>query len=88
MPVLRDTPRHPRAEPADAADEEREPDPAEPQGAAESGPWQGESREYRDRSGESTSGAWYVLCQLYPCISIIRFWSFSFVNICSICGQA
>jgi hypothetical protein len=71
MPVLRGTPSHPRVEPADAADEEREPDPAEQQGAVESGPWQGESREYRDRSGESTSGAWYVLCQLYPCISII-----------------
>jgi hypothetical protein len=46
MPVLRGTPRHPRAEPADAADEEREPDHAEQQGVAESGPWQGEPREY------------------------------------------
>jgi hypothetical protein len=43
MPVLRGTPRHPRAEPADAIDEEREPDPAEQQ---ESGLWQGEPREY------------------------------------------
>jgi hypothetical protein len=42
MPVLRDTPRHPCVEPSDAADEEREPDPAKQQGAAESGPWQGE----------------------------------------------
>jgi hypothetical protein len=47
MPVLRGTPpRHPCAEPADAADEEHEPDPAKQQGAAESGPWQGEPREY------------------------------------------
>jgi hypothetical protein len=33
------------AEPADAADEEWEPDPAEQQGTAESGTWQGESCE-------------------------------------------
>jgi hypothetical protein len=46
MPVLRGTPRHPCAELADAADDEREPDPAEQQGAAESGSWQGEPREY------------------------------------------
>jgi hypothetical protein len=46
MPILRGTPRHPCAEPADATDEEREPDPAEQQGAVESGPWQGEPCEY------------------------------------------
>jgi hypothetical protein len=45
MPVLRGTPRHPCAEPADAADEEWEPDPVEQQGATGSGPWQGESCE-------------------------------------------
>jgi hypothetical protein len=46
MPVLRGTPGHPCAEPTDAADEKREPDPAKQQGAAESGPWQGEPCEY------------------------------------------
>jgi hypothetical protein len=71
MPVLRGTPGHPCAEPTDAADEKREPDPAKQQGAAESGPWQGEPCEYGDHSGESTSGAWYVLCQLYRRICII-----------------
>jgi hypothetical protein len=42
MPVLRDTPRHPYAEPTDAADEEWESDLVEQQGAVESGPWQSE----------------------------------------------
>jgi hypothetical protein len=42
MPVLRGTPGHPRAEPADVADEKWEPDPAEQQRTAESGPWPGE----------------------------------------------
>jgi hypothetical protein len=64
-------PRHSCAEPADVADEERELDLTEQQGTTESGPWQGEPREYRDRSGESTSGAWYVLCQLHPRICLI-----------------
>jgi hypothetical protein len=45
MPVLRGTPGHPCVEPADAATEEWEPDPAEQQGAAELGLWQGESCE-------------------------------------------
>jgi hypothetical protein len=45
IPVLRGTPGHPCAEPADATAEEWELDPAEQQGTTKSGPRSGESCE-------------------------------------------
>jgi hypothetical protein len=45
MLILRGTPGHPCAEPADAATEEWESDTIEQQGTTESGLWQGESCE-------------------------------------------